>query len=67
MPFINLKVLKICKNSGIINLNKLKNAKFTNLNALYLIEDELEDLSQIEMDKYPFENLEVLNLITNKI
>ena len=67
VPFINLKVLKICKNSGIINLNKLKNAKFTNLNALYLIEDELEDLSQIEMDKYPFENLEVLNLINNKI
>ena len=57
VPFIELRTLIINKNTEITNLYELKNAKFINLQELYLIEDGLEDLSQIEMDKYPFENL----------
>ena len=67
VPFTNLEVLRICKNSGIINLNELKNAKFKDLKELYLIEDGIEDLSEIELDKYPFKDLKILDLSKNKI
>ena len=67
VPFIELRTLIINKNTEITNLYELKNAKFINLQELYLIEDGLEDLSQIEMDKYPFENLIQLDLSKNKI
>ena len=67
VPFIGLRKLEINRNSQITNLNELKNAKFVNLKELNLMEDEIEDLYQIEMEQYPFENLEILNLKQNKI
>ena len=66
VPFINLQMLKICKNNEI-DYSDLKNAKFTKLKILYLAEDGIEDLNKIEMDKYPFEDLEILNLSQNNI
>ena len=67
VPFINLRTLQINKNCEINNLNELKNAKFINLEQLYLMEDGIEDLNEIEMEKFPFENLKLLNLKQNKI
>ena len=63
----NLRILKICNKSYIQNLYLLKNAKFVNLEELYLSNDNLEDLNDIEMDKYPFENLKILDLSRNNI
>ena len=63
----NLRILKICNKSYIQNLCQLKNAKFVNLEELYLSNDGLENLNVIEMDKYPFENLKILDLSKNEI
>ena len=59
--------MKICNKPNIRNLCELKNAKFVNLEELYLSNDDLENLSNIEMEKYPFENLKILDLSNNKI
>ena len=67
VPFTELKTLRICNNPNITNLYELKNAKFVNLKQLYLSEDELSDLSFIEMENYPFYNLNVLDLSNNII
>ena len=67
VPFTELKTLRICKNPNITNLYELKNAKFVNLKQLYLSKDELSDLSLIEMEKYPFYNLNILDLSYNSI
>ena len=67
VPFTELKTLKICDNPNITNLYELKNAKFVNLKQLYLSKDELSDLSLIEMEKYPFYNLNILDLSYNSI
>ena len=63
----NLRILKICNKCYIQNLCQLKNAKFVNLEELYLSNDDLENLNIIEIDKYPFENLKILDLSRNKI
>ena len=66
-PLTELRILKICNKPNIRNLCELKNAKFVNLEELYLSNDDLENLSNIEMEKYPFENLKILDLSNNKI
>ena len=66
-PLTELRILKICNTPNIRNLCELKNAKFVNLEELYLSNDDLENLSNIEMEKYPFENLKILDLSNNKI
>ena len=67
IPFINLKKLKINNCSYIKNFSELKNAKFIDLEELCLVNDGLEDLNEIEMDKYPFKNLIILDLKENSI
>ncbi len=54
--FLNLKQLKICNNQNVVNLYELKNAKFIDLEELCLENDNITDLYEIEMDKYPFKN-----------
>ena len=66
-PFINLKKLVIDSNKNIRNLYELKNAKFFDLEELSLINCGLEDLNKIEMEKYPFKNLIILDLRDNDI
>ena len=63
----NLRILKICDVRCVQNLYQLKNAKFVNLEELYLSNDDIENLYVIEMEKYPFENLKILDLSKNKI
>ena len=65
--FLNLKQLKICNNQNVVNLYELKNAKFIDLEELWLENDNITDLYEIEMDKYPFKNLSVLKLGYNRI
>ena len=52
---------------GVNNLRGLKNAKFINLEELFLSNCEIYSLDEIEMDQYPFDNLKVLDLNNNKI
>ena len=67
VPLENLRILKICNNPDIKNLNELKNAKFIFLYELFLSNNGISDLNEIEMEKYPFTYLEVLDLSRNKI
>ena len=63
----NLKILNLSKNSNIANLSDLKNAKFVQLQELILSYNEIYNLNDIEMEKYPFYNLKVLDLSHNHI
>ena len=63
----SLRILKICNNSQIKNLNELKNTKFIYLEQLFLSNNGISDLNEIEMEKYPFTYLEVLDLSRNRI
>ena len=67
VPLENLRILKICNNPDIKNLNELKNAKFIFLYELFLSNNGISDLNEIEMEKYPFTYLEVLDLSRNRI
>jgi hypothetical protein len=66
VPFTNLEVLNLSKNS-ISNLYELKNSKFTKLRKLNLSQCNIESLEKIELKDYPFKNLVYLNLGKNKI
>ena len=67
VPFVNLKSLNLSNHYGETNLNELKHAKFINLEELFLANCEIYSLTEIEMDKYPFDNLRVLDLNHNHI
>ena len=62
-----LETLDLSNNQYISNLFLLKNAKFLELKNLYLSNDNLENLYDIEMNEYKFSKLEVLDLSKNRI
>ena len=62
-----IKILNLSYNQHIKNLNVLKDAKCVNLQELYLSNNDIEDLDEIEMKKYKFSELKVLDLSSNMI
>ena len=63
----HLEILNLSNNKYITNLNELKNARFKELKQLYLSNDDLSDLNEIEMKQYNFLDLLVLDLSYNRI
>lgn len=63
----NLETLNLSNNPNIFNLYELKNAKFTNLKQLYLSNNNLFNLIDINMGEYPFEKLTELDLSKNQL
>jgi len=64
---INLEALNLSNSPNISNLYELKNAKFNNLKKLYLSNNNLGDLNEIEMGEYQFFELTDLDLSQNHI
>ena len=67
VPFSSLKILNLSNNKGITNLGELKEARFKDLEELYLSNDNITDLNNINLGEFPFYKLKILDLSHNSI
>ena len=67
VPFNSLKILNISNNKAIANLGELKEARFKDLEELYLSNDDIADLNNINFGEFGFYKLKILDLSHNLI
>jgi hypothetical protein len=67
VPFNSLKILNISNNKSIANLGELKEARFKDLEELYLSNDDIADLNNINFGEFGFYKLKILDLSHNLI
>ena len=62
-----MKILNLSNNKTISNLGELKEARFKDLEELYLSNDNITYLDNINFGEFPFNKLKILDLSHNSI